>query len=455
VFVSDTNLAGRSFADIRNDDSVWRIQVPGQSPNVLELNLLATGRYVRVQLADKNVLSLAEVQVFEVIDPNADSDGDGVLNGQDAFPHNALETTDTDGDGVGDNGDAFPNDATESKDSDNDGVGDNADPSPFGEISTVNIAAGKVASQSSTRRGGLARRAVDGNADANYRGNSVTHTKRELNAWWQVDLGRSATVGRVQVLNRTDCCAKRLSNFYVFVSDTNLAGRSFADIRNDDSVWRIQVPGQSPNVLELNPLATGRYVRVQLAGKNVLSLAEVQAFEVLAPNPVAPPVGLLREWWTDIRGNAISDLTDHASFLDAPTGSEYITEFVGASKWAYSYGSRISGVFVGPTSGEYSFWVSGDDNVELWLSSDATQNHKALIANVPDWTSPQDWDRFSEQQSVAISLEAGEAYYIEALHKEGGSGDHVAVAWQLPGSTDIVVMGGEYFKSGQSVGGNL
>ncbi len=59
-----------------------------------------------------------------------DSDGDGTLDGDDAFPDNASETTDTDSDGVGDNADAFPDDASETSDSDGDGVGDNADAFP-------------------------------------------------------------------------------------------------------------------------------------------------------------------------------------------------------------------------------------------------------------------------------------------------------------------------------------
>ena len=59
-----------------------------------------------------------------------DSDGDGTLDGQDAFPDDANEDTDSDSDGVGDNADAFPNDASETLDSDMDGVGDNADAFP-------------------------------------------------------------------------------------------------------------------------------------------------------------------------------------------------------------------------------------------------------------------------------------------------------------------------------------
>ena len=56
----------------------------------------------------------------------ADSDKDGVVDADDAFPYDPSETVDSDQDGVGNNADAFPNDANETKDSDGDGVGDNA-----------------------------------------------------------------------------------------------------------------------------------------------------------------------------------------------------------------------------------------------------------------------------------------------------------------------------------------
>lgn len=65
-------------------------------------------------------------------DENTDSDGDGVIDGIDAFPFDETESVDSDGDGVGDNGDAFPNDPNESTDTDGDGIGDNADLTPNG-----------------------------------------------------------------------------------------------------------------------------------------------------------------------------------------------------------------------------------------------------------------------------------------------------------------------------------
>ena len=62
-----------------------------------------------------------------LFDTMTDSDNDGILNMNDAFPEDATETVDTDADGVGDNTDAFPEDATETVDTDADGIGNNAD----------------------------------------------------------------------------------------------------------------------------------------------------------------------------------------------------------------------------------------------------------------------------------------------------------------------------------------
>ena len=67
---------------------------------------------------------------------NADDDGDGISDRNDAFPLDPNESVDTDGDGVGDNSDLFPNDANESSDADGDGVGDNSDAFPLDSLET-------------------------------------------------------------------------------------------------------------------------------------------------------------------------------------------------------------------------------------------------------------------------------------------------------------------------------
>src|SRR5581483_9407175 len=101
----------------------------------------------------------------------------------------------------------------------------------------------------------------------------------ELNAWWQVDLGTSATIDSVIIWNRTDCCSSRLNSYWVFVSDTPFLPT--------DTPSTLLIRGgtfgtsqfSAPNPSTSFPVgATGRYVRVQLTGADYLSLAEVQVF---------------------------------------------------------------------------------------------------------------------------------------------------------------------------------
>ena len=75
---------------------------------------------------------------------DVDTDGDGVVNGEDDFPFDVTEWLDTDSDNVGNNADTdddndmildvndvFPLDPNEFEDTDKDGVGDNADKFPY------------------------------------------------------------------------------------------------------------------------------------------------------------------------------------------------------------------------------------------------------------------------------------------------------------------------------------
>lgn len=65
------------------------------------------------------------------VDPESiDTDGDGVVDSEDAFPGDPQFSVDSDGDGVPDERDAFPQDPSETADLDNDGRGDNAFPVP-------------------------------------------------------------------------------------------------------------------------------------------------------------------------------------------------------------------------------------------------------------------------------------------------------------------------------------
>lgn len=141
----------------------------------------------------------------------------------------------------------------------------------------VNIALNKLTEQSTTSLDRVSSRAVDGNVDGNFAVNSTTHTLSETQPWWQVDLGSQSVIGSVVIHNRADCCEDRLSDFYVFVSDTPFADQSLSELIANSSVDSVYHTGTlTSSSVELALPSQGRYVRVQLTGSNILSLAEVQ-----------------------------------------------------------------------------------------------------------------------------------------------------------------------------------
>ena len=101
------------------------------------------------------------------------------------------------------------------------------------------MAESRPTTQSSTCCHGASSRAVDGNKNTQWRGNSCTHTHKQNNPWWRVDLEKELAVETLSVTNRgcvalnhahlmvtagcdcRDCCGSRLSNFEVKVGNTD------------------------------------------------------------------------------------------------------------------------------------------------------------------------------------------------------------------------------------------
>ena len=83
-----------------------------------------------------------------------------------------------------------------------------------------NVALKKPATQSSVDFEGVPERAVDGNRHGHYHfGLSTTHTDRDREPWWEVDLGESYQVDRVLLWNRSDYGSTRLNGFRVQLLD--------------------------------------------------------------------------------------------------------------------------------------------------------------------------------------------------------------------------------------------
>jgi len=173
-----------------------------------------------------------------------------------------------------------------------------------------------------------------------------------------------------------------------------------------------------------------------------------------------------------VGGGSISQLESHATFPDSPT----VEKDAGYFEWPQSgdidvkpegnvmdnYGVQMIGFLHPPATGDYQFAIAADDNAQLWLSTDESPMNRQLIATEPQWNGIRSFagiDRRSvvdagtaderyQNVSKSISLEAGKAYYIEALMNEGGGGDNLAVAWTTgdPIANDALPISGEHLS---------
>ena len=142
----------------------------------------------------------------------------------------------------------------------------------------TNLALNKPATQSSDYYGEFASKAVDGNTDGDRDGgsNTVSHTEYEQSPWWQVDLQKISHIDEVQIFNRTDCCQERLSNMYVFVSETPFSSTDLNQtlLQNGVNAFYVEETVGRPGSITVGK--KGRYVRIQLIAEDYLNLPEVR-----------------------------------------------------------------------------------------------------------------------------------------------------------------------------------
>lgn len=159
---------------------------------------------------------------------------------------------------------------------------------------------------------------------------NFTSTLSEPGAWWQVDLQQAFEIEQIVVFNRQDA-ANRLDNFRVSVWDGDPEGGG-VELWGKNYNYSSSAPYYSNSAItaggallvngdaetggtRLDEVTGGRYVRVQLLGANILSLAEVQVWSGQAEPPAPGDFngdGKINEldvaqWQGDFGANADSD----------------------------------------------------------------------------------------------------------------------------------------------------
>ena len=144
-----------------------------------------------------------------------------------------------------------------------------------------------------------------------------------------------------------------------------------------------------------------------------------------------------REVFSNLSGTTVADLTGSAKFNgNQPDAVSLLRSFEAPANVGSDYGQRMSGWLIPPVNGAYVFFIASDDQSELWLSTNDKPDNKQLIASVSDYTGSREWNKSPDIQNnaaVPVTLQAGKLYYIEALMKQSGGGDNLAVGWVLPG----------------------
>ncbi len=156
------------------------------------------------------------------------------------------------------------------------------------------------------------------------------------------------------------------------------------------------------------------------------------------------PGTIVRAFYKNIGGTSVSDLTTSPKFPASPDSFETLTSFDGTANVDDNFGSTICGFLIAPVTGSYTFWIASNSASALLLSPGPNPADAVVRASLSTSTSRYNWISKSSQKSVAITLTAGQAYYIETRHKESTGEDHVAVAWQGPGMAAKEVIPGRW-----------
>jgi hypothetical protein len=158
----------------------------------------------------------------------------------------------------------------------------------------------------------------------------------------------------------------------------------------------------------------------------------VTGAEDLPAAPAPAPQGWIRDIWFNATGAGIA--ANQNKFFTAPDRREAVlggADF--SSQIGDSYLTRTRGYLVPSTSGSHRLDINSDDESEVWLSTDANTVNASRVISTGLYTTWGVWTDIA-QQSAPFLLQAGQSYFVEIRHREGGYDDTLLLAWQPPGA---------------------
>jgi hypothetical protein len=141
---------------------------------------------------------------------------------------------------------------------------------------------------------------------------------------------------------------------------------------------------------------------------------------------------ITREVWTGLPGGSVLDVPLHTT----PASTSTRATLEAPANDGDGYGERMRGYLTAPSTGLFTFFLTSDENAELWVSSSDEPAHKLKRSWVTAGSvAPGAWDTQPSQRSVPMMLTAGVRYYVEVIRHESTGGDHLQAGWLRPGQT--------------------
>jgi hypothetical protein len=194
-----------------------------------------------------------------------------------------------------------------------------------------------------------------------------------------------------------------------------------------------------------------------------LGTASSEVAYVTGAHSVSPATGLLQVDQYYVTNSTLADVLDPFWLAaNTPSNTYWIDNFENISELPDNTTERIYGFFTPPVTTNYVFFISADDDALLLLSTDDDPANRHQIAYEEFWSADgTSWtssggsslvsqkrsDQFSYNPLLpgtswptgnTISLTAGESYYIEVGHRQGGGGQSAAVTYTFAGDPDPV-----------------
>ncbi|XP_030050594.1 uncharacterized protein LOC115464345 [Microcaecilia unicolor] len=256
----------------------------------------------------------------------------------------------------------------------------------------INVALRGIANQSSTFEGvGLASKAIDGSLASNYLQKECSHTDKDYEPWWAVDLLDTYHVAFVAITSRGDFVNQRLNG-----SEIQVWGDWYSHHSRCATIFSI---GTGETRFYPCGGLKGRYVAVVIPGRReFLTLCEVQVFTLPLPGTNIALLG------TANQSSTAQSFSEAGKAIDGSLASNY------------SQGQCSS------TDYEYQPWWAVDLLDTYPVTFVAITNRGDAVSESISGAEIQIWDTWNNVHSkcgTVISMGAGETSFFSCGSVKG------------------------------------